>query len=83
VNRAVGVVGGLTMPSAVPYAAGQWPDVAVGQDVDRAVLERRRVSPEARQPAAIGRRLEDDRVRLGTHRVGDRVTVLDRSPTSS
>ena len=67
-----------TTPSAVPYwpqASGpvlQWvrirsgPAVGDGQDLE----------PEGRQPAVVGGGLEDDRVGLGPHRVGDGVAVL-------
>ena len=78
VDRTVRVVSGLDDAERGPVlAARQWPGVAVGQDLDGAILERRQdLEPEARQPAMIGRRLEDDRVCLGPHRIGDRVTVL-------
>ncbi len=78
VDRAAGVVGGLDDPEGGPVlAAGERPGVAVGQDVDRPVRERRQqLEPEPGQPAVIGRRLEDDRVGLGAHRVGDRPAVI-------
>ena len=59
-------------------AAGQRPGVAVGQDRGPAdpPVPGRIVQAELGEPAVVGRRLEDDRVGLGAHRVGDRVAVL-------
>ena len=79
VERAPGVVGRLDDPEGGPVlAAGQRPGVAVGQDADRPVARAAAgpSSPNAGQPAVVGRRLEDDRVGLGAHRVGDGPAVV-------
>ncbi len=77
-SGAPGVVGGLDDAERRPVlAARERPGVAVGEDPDRPVVGRRQdVEPEGRQPAVVGRRLEDDRVRLLAHRVGDRLAVV-------
>ena len=82
VDRATGVVGGLDdTERRAELAARERTGVAVGQDAERAVLrEVERLQPERREPAVILGRLEDDRIGLGTHRRGDRVTVLRQLP---
>ena len=58
-------------------AAGQWPGVAVGQQLERPVRRHAAgcAAPLAREPAVVVGRLEDDRLGLRPERVGDDVPV--------
>ncbi len=73
-----GVVCGLDDAEGGPeLAACQGPGIAMREDPQRPVLrERQFLQAERRQATVILGRLEDDRIRLGAHRVGDGIAVL-------
>src|SRR6185369_15942652 len=78
-DLALRVVGGLDDAERRPeLPARQRTRVAVGQDPERTeVHDGQRRQAELGEPAVVGRRLADDRVRLGPERGGNRLAVLD------
>ena len=78
VHGPAGVMCGLDDAEGGPeLAARQRPGIAMREDPQRPVLrERQLLQAERREATVILGRLEDDRVRLGAHRVGDGIAVL-------